>query len=449
MSLTSGSYSSCSLTFYDPSAATVTSGYCSGATNFVNTATLGTTGTYKIFIDPQITATGGVTVQLNNASDVTGTITPGGSAVTVTTTVAGQDARLTFSGTAGQRVSLAVTSVTNPSAYIFLVTPAGTNQANVQISTGCAPCFMDTQTLATTGAYTLWVQHISTYVGSETLQLYTVPADVTGTISIGGSPVSVATTVPGQNASLTFSGTSGQKVSMSLTSGSYSSCSLTLYDPSAATVTSGYCSGATNFVNTATLGTTGTYKIFIDPQITATGGVTVRLNNDTDVTGTITPGGSAVTVTTTVAGQDARLTFSGTAGQRVSLAVTSVTNPSAYIFLVTPAGTNQANVQISTGCAPCFMDTQTLATTGAYTLWVQHISTYVGSETRQLYTVPADVTGTISIGRSPVSVATTVPGQNASLTFSGTSGQKVSMSLTSGSYSNCNLTLYDPSGAYV
>src|SRR5881394_3612644 len=173
-------------------------------------------------------------------------------------TVVGQDARLTFSGTAGQRVSLAVTNVTNPTAYVYLVKPDGTNQTSISISTGCNPCFMDTQTLGTSGTYTLWVQHFSTYVGSETLQL----------------------------------------------------------------------------------------------------------NNDSDVTGTITPGGSAVTVTTTVMGQDARLTFSGTAGQRVSLAVTNVTNPTAYVYLVKPDGTNQTNISINAGCNPCFMDVQTLGATG-------------------------------------------------------------------------------------
>jgi len=219
---------------------------------------------------------GSETLQLNNDSDVTGTITAGGSAVTVTTTVVGQDARQTFSGTAGQRVSLAVTSVTNPSAYVYLVKPDGTNQTNISISTGCN-CFMDVQTLATTGTYTLWVQHSYTYVGSETLQLYNVPADATGTITIGGSAVSVATTVPGQNASLTFSGTSAQSVTINITSGSYSSCYLYLKNPDGTTLTSGYCSGTTDTIGPATLGTSGTFTIFIDPQGMATGGVTVQL----------------------------------------------------------------------------------------------------------------------------------------------------------------------------
>jgi YD repeat-containing protein len=445
INLTSGSYAACNLTLYSPTGSTVTSASCGGATDTIAPVTLMASGTYQILIDPQGAASGSVTVQVTSVLPVTGTITPGGPPVTVTTTQQTQDAALTFTGTTGQRVSLLVNNVTNPSAYVYLVKPDGTSQTYIGISTGCN-CFMDVQTQATAGTYTLWVQHISTYVGSETLQLYNVPADATGTIMIGGSPVSVTTTVPGQNASLTFSGTSGQRVSMNLTSGSYSSCYLTLKNPDGTTLTSGSCSGATGFVDTAALGQTGTYTIFIDPQGVATGGVTVQLNNDSDVTGTITAGGSPVTVTTTVVGQDARLTFSGTVGQRVSLAVTNVTNPTAYVYLVKPDGTNQTYTYISTSCNPCFMDTQTLGTTGTYTLWVQHNSTYVGSETLQLYNVPADATGTITIGGSPVSVTTTVPGQNASLTFSGTSGQSVTISITSGSYSSCFLYLKNPDG---
>jgi hypothetical protein len=359
---------------------------------------------------------------------------------------------LTFSGTANQRVSLLVTNVTNPYAFVNLMQPSGTQQAQISIASNCgsgATCFIDAQTLATTGTYTLWVQHYSKDFGSETLQLYNIPADATGAVTIGGSPVSIATTVPGQNASLTFSGTPGQKVSLSLTAGTYVSgfCNLTLKNPdgSALATDNGGCSGATDFVSTVTLAQTGTYTIFIDPQGPATGGVTVQVNNDSDVTGTITPGGSAVTVTTTVPGQDARLTFTGTANQRVSLLSTNTTT-STYVNLVEPNGTTQATI-LSAGCGNpgCFMDTQTLATSGTYTIWVQHTNSTPGSETLQLYNV-TDATGTITIGGSSITFTTSTPGQNAEYTFSGTSGQSVTVHLTSDTFTSVAVSLINPSG---
>jgi hypothetical protein len=214
-------------------------------------------------------------VQVNSDSDVTGTIIPGGPAVTVTTTAPGQDVRLTFSAAANQRVSLVTTNVTY-SALVNLVRPNGTTQATILSAVGCSNpgCFMDTQVLATAGTYTLWVQHSGSSFGSATIQLYDVPADATATVTIGGSPASIATTVPGQNASLTFGGTSGQKVSLSLSAGTYTNgyCNLTLKNPDGTTLTNapGGCSGTTYYVDTVTLSQTGTFTIFIDPQGTKT-----------------------------------------------------------------------------------------------------------------------------------------------------------------------------------
>jgi YD repeat-containing protein len=425
-----------------------------GCSCYLDTQTLPTTGTYTIWVQHIGANFGGETLQLYDVpADISGSITPGGPPVTVSTTVPGQDARLTFTGTANQRVSLLATNVTY-SATVNLVNPSGTTQATIGIAPACGTssvCFMDTQVLATAGTYTLWVRHSGSSFGSATIQLYDVPADATATVTIGGSPASIATTVPGQNASLTFGGTSGQKVSLSLSAGTYTNgyCNLTLKNPDGTTLTNapGGCSGTTYYVDTVTLSQTGTFTIFIDPQGTKTGGVTVQVNSDSDVTGTIIPGGPAVTVTTTAPGQDVRLTFSAAANQRVSLVTTNVTY-SALVNLVRPNGTTQATILSAVGCSNpgCFMDTQVLATAGTYTLWVQHSGSSFGSATIQLYDVPADATATVTIGGSPASIATTVPGQNASLTFGGTSGQKVSLSFTAGTYSTCNLTIKNPDG---
>jgi YD repeat-containing protein len=335
-------------TLIETSQASITISPSCGTNCFMDTQTLPNTETYTIWVQHINTNTGSQTLQLYNVPpDVTGSITAGGSAVTTTTTVPGQDARLTFTGAANQRVSVLVTNVTAADAYVNLMQPNGTMQTQMLIAPPCGSgvtCFIDTQTLATSGTYTLWVQHYTNKIGSETIQLYNVPADASGTITISGSPVSISTTVPGQNAGLTFSGTAGQKVSLNLTAGTYVSgfCDLTIKNPDGTPLTTDYggCSGSTDFVNTVTLAQTGTYTIFIDPQSTATGGVTVQVNNDSDLTGTITPGGSAVTVTTTVPGQDARLTFTGAANQHVSLLSTNVTT-STYLNLVEPNGATQ------------------------------------------------------------------------------------------------------------
>lgn len=337
---TSSTLSPCSIYLFGPYGQQLVTNTCNGSSTTWASPVLPSTGTYSIGIATG--STGSLMLSVTDASDVLTTITPSGSPVTVTTTKVGQDARLVFTGTAGHRVSLVVSGVNNPLAYVYLIEPDGSIQGTaLNIYTSSGTFFMDTQTLLVGGPYTLWVEHFGSNVGHETLQLY----------------------------------------------------------------------------------------------------------DASDVTTTITPGGSAVTVTTTAPGQDARLTFSGTAGQRVSLLVNSVTNPSAIVYLVKPDGTNQTSMSITSYGSSFFMDVQALATTGTYTLLVAHQSTYIGHETLQMYAVPTDITGSLTINGSSFTVTTTAPGQNGSLTFSGTSGQSVTVHCTSNTMSTVTVTLKNPSGS--
>jgi hypothetical protein len=77
--------------------------------------------------------------------------------------------------------------------------------------------FIDTQTLALAGTYSIIVDYSTKNTGSTTLTLYSVPADLTGTLTAGtGQSVSIGT--PGQNGSYSFSGTAGQRVSVYIAS---------------------------------------------------------------------------------------------------------------------------------------------------------------------------------------------------------------------------------------
>ncbi len=446
VSLSSGTYnSSCSLTIKKPDGTSLISSGCGGATSFLDVPLLPVAGTYTLFINPQGTNTGSVIVTLNDVTDVTGTIPADGTATAVTITTPGQNARLTFSGTAGGRISLQAINITIPSGTVSVLKPDGTTLSSLSIFAGQSP-FMDVQTLPVAGAYTVFVDPSSANTGNVTLRLYTVPADVTGTITAGGVPITVSTTVPGQNAQLTFSGTVNQHVSVSVSGGSYSSCLLTVKKPDGnALGATGGCSGATSFLDVPLLPVAGTYTLLVDPQGTSTGGATVTLNDATDVTGTITADGTATSVTTTTPGQNARLTFSGTSGQRVSLQATNITVLAGTVSVLKPDGTTLSSTSFSSG-GSFFIDVQTLPVTGTYTVFVDPSSTNTGSVTLRLYTVPADVTGTITIGGTAVTVTITVPGQNAQLTFSGTANQQVSLHGANNSIGTTTFKILRPDG---
>jgi YD repeat-containing protein len=415
-------------------------GLCNTTSGLLNTVTLPADGTYTLKIDPQGTTTGSITAQLNNATDVLGTITPG-TPVTITTTISGQNARYTFSGTAGQQVSLNLSGSTYVGCNAVIVSILKPDNTTLGSTGLCntATGFLDSLTLPTTGTYTVFVDPQGTGTGSITVLLNSF-ADVTGAIS-AGTPLTATTTAPGQNAFYTFSGTTGQQVSINLSGSTYVGCNaviVTILKPDNTTLAStSLCNTATGFLDSQTLPTTGTYKVKVDPQSTTTGSITLLMNFFADVTGTITPG-TALTATTTTPGQNALYTFSGTSGQQVSINLSSSTYTGCNALTVSilkPDNTTLASTSLC-NTATGFLDSQTLPSTGTYTVKVDPQGTTTGSVTF-LMNFFADVTGTISAGTA-LTTTTTTPGQNALYTFSGTSGQQVSINLSSSTYTGCN-----------
>ncbi|HET9665961.1 MAG TPA: hypothetical protein VFP09_04370, partial [Desertimonas sp.] len=257
---------------------------------FVDTRSLPVSGTYTILVDPQLVDVGSATLTLYDVPpDVTGSITPGGSPLTVSMgPVPGQNALVSFSGTQGQRIALGMTnvtigtstccsarvSITNPNgSTLVYATPVGRNGG-----------YLDTKVLPMTGTYTILVDPQGADLGSMTLNLYDVPADLTGTIAIGGGPVSLTLApTPGQNATLTFSGTAGQRVSLRLsnvTIGNTSCCGakISMLKPDGTTVVPPILVGSFGATINATLPVTGTYSIGIDPQQAYVGGITLTLS---------------------------------------------------------------------------------------------------------------------------------------------------------------------------
>jgi hypothetical protein len=422
-----------------------------GTTDYIDSLVLPVSGTYTILIDPQRATIGSQTLVLNEVADVTGNIGIDDPAVTVTTTTAGQNAILTFSGTAGQQVSLLISGSTFagcPAVFEIIKDSNGNELAssyNCGDGTFGATDYIESVLLPVSGNYTILIDPQGETIGSQTLLLSELAADVTGTITPGGAAVTVTTTMAGQNASLTFSGSAGQRVSLQISGSTFTGCAA-VYDkiktPDGTDLATTYLCGATDYIDAVLLPVTGTFTISIDPQGTTTGTQTLQLNDVSDVTGTITPGGAAVTVTTTVAGQNGSLTFSGTAGQRVSLQISdsTLTDCDVYDTIKKPNGTYLASTSIcgDTGS----IDLVLLPVTGTYTISIDPQGTTIGSQTLALNEVPPDVTGTITPGGAAVTVTTTTAGQNARLTFSGAAGQRVSLQISNSTFAGC-LAAYD------
>ena len=375
-------------------------------------------------------------------------IAPGGPAVTVTTHWAGENGRLFFDGTAGQRIALRMSGVTigaSPccSAQVSIAKPDGTTLVYPTL-VGTNGSFLDTRSLPVSGRYSMLVDPQGTASGSMTLTLYDVPADVTGSISPSGPAATVAIgPVPGQNASLRFDGAAGQRVSIRLSSvtiGASTCCSarVSIWKPDGTNLVYPTLVGTNGgFVDTSTLPVNGNYSILVDPVGTDLGSMTLALYDvPPDASASISPGGPTVSVSVgPVPGQNALARFDGVLGQRISLRLSNVTVGtstccSVRVSIRKPDGSNLVYPTLL-GTNGGFLDTSTLPVSGSYSIFVDTVGTDLGSLTLALYDVPPDLTGSIVAGGGPLSLSFgPIPGQNATLHFDGTAGQRISLRLS-------------------
>jgi hypothetical protein len=313
------------------------------------------------------------------------------------------------------------------SAYVSILKPDGTNLV-APSAFGASGKFIDAKTLPVGGTYTILIDPQNAVIGSATLTLYDVPPNVTGSIAPAGAPLTLTTTVPGQNASATFAGVAGQRVSLKVAP---TCCSLkvSIQKPDGTNLVAATSIGISGgFIDTKSLPVGGTYKIVVNPQSSAVGATTLTLYDvPADVVGTITPDGPPVTLSTTVPGQNAKATFAGTAGERVFLKV-GPTCCSLSVSIQKPDGTILV-AATAIGTSGGFIDTKTLPVNGPYAISVSPTGSATGSVTLTLNDVLADVIAPITPGGAPLTLTTTTPGQNSKATFTGVGGRGIALKL--------------------
>jgi hypothetical protein len=144
---------------------------------------------------------------------------------------------------------------------------------------GCGSnIFIEPQQLPVAGTYTVVIDPSGSGTGQATTNLYNV-TDVSGSVTINGSALPVTITKPGQNANITFSGTSSQLATVRIANSTFSCVTVTLLKPDGTSLTSTFSCGGTFNLSQQTLPTTGTYTIKIDPNGASTGSVNVSVTN--------------------------------------------------------------------------------------------------------------------------------------------------------------------------
>jgi hypothetical protein len=327
---------------------------------------LPTTGTYAIFVDPYNAVSGTATITLSE--DLSPPISINGSSPTLTHRP-GQNGRLLFSGTAGQRVSV---GMSNPAigavnccttSTVSILKPDGTTLLSpVQFySVGNGT---PTVVLPVSGTYSIFVDAYNAVSGNVTV---TLSEDLAPPISINGPPV-VLTNRAGQNAQMFFSGTTGQWITLGVTNTTIAapSCCTTstvaIYKPDGTALLSpvGFFQPGLA-TSSLQLPTSGTYSLVLDPYNAVAGDTTLTLSEDLAATITIN---SSATPFTFRAGQNGAISFDGTSGQQVTVRITNNSIGTVTVRLLRPDGSTMTST--GSGSVSFNLATQTLTSSGTY-----------------------------------------------------------------------------------
>ncbi|MGI5211764.1 IPT/TIG domain-containing protein [Plantactinospora sp. CA-290183] len=292
-------------------------------------------GTYQLIVNPFTTGAYNLWV----SEDVDGgALAVDGSPAQVTVARPGQNVRFTVSGTSGQRLGWAMVPSWSSGMIATVLAPSGQQLLAQGVSRT-----VDVPRLPATGDYQ-FIADLGVVTGSATFHLST-DLDA-GQVTVGGDPLTMTLTRPGQNVRATFEGTAGSRFSAGFTdatlSGQYR---LRVFQPNGQEVAGPFPdvhSGRDD--KDITLPVTGRYEIELDPvdSNVNTGSVRVTLSTAVDA-GPITIGGSTVRLELPRAGQDGVASFDATAGQPLVLTFagsTFVNDTSTRYYRVTVLAPN-------------------------------------------------------------------------------------------------------------
>lgn len=335
-----------------------------------------------------------------------------GSSTTVKLPTTEKVGLVLFDGAAGQRVSLALSESTINFGYASIWGPDGAKVSGNAIAPFGAGFgykgngWMEPVTLPSTGTYTILVEPEGTNTGNVKLTPYSV-ADATGSLTptTEGAKQVVSIATPGQNALYSVTGTAGELVTVKTTATSMGSEGgrLEWLNPEGKAIESASFNATENvFMKQVKFPTAGTYTLKVDPIGPSTGSLTLTAYNAADVTGTITPSaeGESKSLTLGVPGQYARISFSGTAGERVSLAMSEATINYGYAYILNSEGVRLSGAEAPFGAGfghegKGWMEPVTLPASGTYTVLLEPAAGNTGSVKLSAYSV-TDATGSIA-----------------------------------------------------
>ncbi|WP_418961257.1 IPT/TIG domain-containing protein [Streptomyces tritici] len=432
---------SANVRLFGPDGAEVDTQYASaGGTVDVDVDALAKSGTYTLRIDPVDAGTGTVKVTGSRHLDA-GTLDPVGPAVTMNLSRAGQNGLARFTGQAGERFQLGMTS-TGFTSYttVKVYRPDGTELGYQTVSAADSDDF-DIPVLPTAGTYTVRVEPPAAQSGTIALTLSkSVNA---AALSTTGSAVSVTIGRFGQNAESTFQATAGDTLSLAIPTNTLTVYSVVeVFAPSGTRVGSQFTlsAGRAETLELPAMPATGTYRVVIDPNEGGTGSLSLSLS--ADVRANLTVDGASVPVALARPGQRARVAFTAPAGGALGFALTGVTfGKPVTARLYGPSGGSGDYVGTVYSNADEVFYLKGLTSGAAYTLVLTPAD--AGSGNATLWLSKPVVAGALT-GTTPKTGTATRPGQQLEFTFDAVAGDGAMAAFSGNTLGNARVVVVAP-----
>ncbi len=407
------------------------------------------TGTYEVHIKPNGAAMTTATATLSN--DSSGALVAD-TPLAVSAPRNGQNARLTFPGTANQQPGLQIANLsTVPSGRSVTASIYKLDGSLLSSFTANPTAFSKLSPLPSTGTYTVVVD--PQYGATAAMQVTHKPGTA---LVLDGAGTIASTAAAGETVYLTFTGAAGQNLGLGISGlgfvpTSVLSLTTTVYRPDGTLlINAPGCSSAQSGcdVDLPNLPATGTYVVALTPLGSATMTFTATLSSD--VTATLSPD-TPQTLSLPRIGQDGRVTFSAAAGQQPGIQIANLTTvPSGRTVAATIYRPDGTTFSTFTASAPAgFSKLAPLPTSGTYTIVVDPL--YGATATMQ---VTAKLGAALTLDGTPSAVATAAAGESALLTFAGTAGQNLGIGISGLTFAPTSVlhlvaTVYRPDGALV
>jgi lysophospholipase L1-like esterase len=372
-----------------------------------------------------------------------GTIVQNGPPVTASVTTPGQTSVVTFTGNAGETLSLRAANWTFPAdggTTLRVVNSASRTVGPTGRLNGTGVVTLEPIALPAAGQYSVVVDPSKLGdVGSVQLTLTDI-----GSVTPGGAAVTASVGTAGQVGLVSFHATAGELVGVQVSNSTFPADWLTTMT---ITSTSGAAQGSvvylnggsTPFLGPVRLAAAGTYEIVVNPTNgTDVGSAQLTVSAFADSTGSITPNGPAVTAAVTVPGQRAILSFSATAGQELGIQASGSTFPDSADpprFYIADSAGQEIGGDNYIYEPPVVNGPIIVPAAGTYQLVVDPGPDSAATGTVSVKLVSfTDQTGTLTPDGPAVTADITAPAQRAIYSFSGTAGQKLVASYTSSTF---------------